>query len=110
MKEKNITITISEYKELLLKERPNDNDKWVLGKIKEFISNNSKLNDNCNRIEITDDWHFANKFLEFLKIVDMEFYKSIVKKCYDNKMEEEENKLKVEKMNAIKELNKNKKE
>ena len=110
MKEKNITINLSEYKELLLKERPNDNDKWVLGKIKEFISNNSKLNDDCNKIEIKDEWHFADKFLEFLKIIDMEFYKSIVKKCYDNKMEEEENKLKVEKMNAIKELNKNKKE
>lgn len=40
----------------------------------------------------------------------MDFYKTIVKKCYDIEMEKEEAKLRVEKMNAIKKLNKEQKE
>ena len=106
MKEKQITISINEYKELLLKERPNDNDKWLLEKIKEFIVEHCKLNQNCKTIEIESDWRFSEELLKFLKMIDINFYKAIVKKCYDKKLEEEEIKLRVEKMNAIKELNK----
>lgn len=84
---------------------PSDNDKWLLGKIKEFIANNAKLDRYCNDITI-DDYHFDDKILKFIKMVDFEFYKQIVKKCYDNEIEKEEAKLRVEKMNAIKELNK----
>ena len=106
MKDKNITISLSEYKELLLKERPSDNDKWVLGKIKEFIVSQCELDDDCKTITGYSNWHFGEKFMELIKIIDMDFYKDIVKKCYDKKLEEEETKLRVEKMNAIKELNK----
>lgn len=105
MKDKNITISLSEYRDLLLKERPNDNDKWVLEKIKEFIATNAKLNRDYSEISI-DDYHFDDKILKFIKMVDFEFYKSIVKRCYDIELEKEETKLRVEKMNAIKELNK----
>ena len=110
MKDKNITISLSEYKELLLKERPNDNDKWLLGKIKEFIANQCTLDKDCKTISINSDWRFCDELLKFLKMIDMDFYKSIIKKCYDDKLEEEETKLRIEKMNAIKELNKEKKE
>ena len=109
MKDKNITISLSEYKELLLKERPSDNDKWLIGKIKDFIASQCKLDDDCKRISITSDWKFCDELLKFLKMIDMDFYKSIVKKCYDDKLEEEKTKLRVEKMNAIKELNKEQK-
>lgn len=110
MKDKNITISLSEYKDLLLKERPNDNDKWLLEKIKEYLSQNCKLDRNCKNIEVNDSWNFGSKLLEFIKMIDIEFYKSLVKKCYDEKLYEEETKLRVEKMNAIKELNKENKE
>lgn len=110
MKDKNITISLAEYKELLLKERPSDNDKWVLEKIKTFIAENAKLDRDYNEITIKDSYDFAKDILKFIKLVDLEFYKSIVKKCYDIELEKEETKLKAEKMNAIKELNKEKKE
>ncbi len=109
MKDKNITISLSEYKELLLKERPSDNDKWLLEKIKTFIAENTKLDSDYKDITIKDNYDFARDILKFIKLVDMDFYKSIVKKCYDKKLEEEETKLRVEKMNAIKELNKEQK-
>lgn len=109
MKDKNITISLSEYKELLLKERPSDNDKWLLEKIKTFIAENTRLDCDYKDITIKDSYDFARDILKFIKLVDMDFYKSIVKKCYDKKLEEEETKLRVEKMNAIKELNKEQK-
>ena len=110
MKDKNITISLAEYKELLLKERPSDNDKWLLEKIKTFIAENTKLDRDYNEITIKDSYDFARDILKFIKLVDLEFYKSIVKKCYDIELEKEETKLRAEKMNAIKELNKEKKE
>ena len=110
MKNQNITISVAEYKELLMKERPDDNDKWLLEKLKNFIAENCCLNRDCNIISPIDSYDFAKDLLKFIQLIDMDFYKIIVKKCYDNAMEEEQNKLRVEKMNAIKELNKEQKE
>lgn len=110
MKDKNVTISMSEYKELLLKERPSDNDKWLLEKIKNFIANSCKLDRDCDSITILDSYDFARDILKFIRLVDLDFYKTIVKKCYDIEMEKEEAKLRVEKMNAIKKLNKEQKE
>lgn len=102
MKNKEVTISLEEYKELLLKERPSDNDKWVLEKIKEFIVNHSKLSDDCKSISIESDWRFSEGLLKYLKLIDMEFYKALVKKCYDNKLQEKR-KAKYEKEKLIKE-------
>ena len=74
--------------------------------MKDFIASECQLDRECQKVEIKDSYDFARNILKFIKMVDLSFYKSIVKKCYDNKLEEEENKLRVEKMNAIKELNK----
>lgn len=109
MKNQNITISIEEYKELLMKERPDDNDKWLLEKIKNYIAEQCSLDRDCSDISIKDSYDFARDLMRFIKLVDMDFYKMIVKKCYDNEMEKEQNKLRVEKMNAIKELNKEQK-
>lgn len=79
-------------------------------KIKEYISQKCKLSSDYKNIEIRDSWDFSKDFLKFIKMIDIEFYKSIVKKCYDEKLYEEETKIRVEKMNAIKELNKENKE
>ena len=106
MKDKNITISLSEYRDLLLKERPSNNDKWLLEKLKGFIASNAKLDRNCNEITIEKYNGFEEKILNFIKMADFEFYKTIVKKCYDIEIEKEEEKLRVEKMNKIKELNK----
>lgn len=103
---KNITISVEEYKTLLLKEMPSENDKWTLEKIKGFIASNSKLDKDCNKISVKDSYDFARDILNFIMLIDINFYKSIVKKCYDDALEEEETKLRVGKMNAIKELNK----
>lgn len=105
---KNITISVEEYKELLLKERPSDNDKWLLGKIKEFIIENCKIDD--NKIVLKNRYDFGDDFIKFIKVVDVNFYKEIIKSSYDKKMEEEENKLKMEKLRALKEANKEVKE
>jgi len=97
-----VTISLEEYKELLLKERPDDNDKWLLGKLKEFIVGECKLKG--EDVEIKDTWEFARHMLDYIKIIDKQFYKEIVKKVYDEKMEEENNKLKMEKARKIKEI------
>ena len=110
MKNKEVTISLEEYNELLLKERPSDNDKCLLETIKKFIVNHSKLSDDCKFISIESDWRFSEDLLKYLKLIDMEFYKALVKKCYDNKLQEEEDKIRAEKMRAIKELNKESKE
>lgn len=102
---KNITISVEEYKELLLKERPSDNDKWLLGKIKEFVVSQCKLSD-TNNITVVDRYSFGEDFVKFIKTLDREFYKEIVKKAYDEKISDEENKLKMEKLRALKEANK----
>ena len=104
MKDKNVTISLNEYKDLLLKERPSDNDKWLLEKFKDFLASNAVLNG--NNIEIKKYQDFEEKTLDFIKMIDFDFYKQIVKKCYDNEIERQENKLKIDKMNKIKELNK----
>lgn len=106
MKEECVTITLEEYKELLLKERPNDNDKWLLGKIKDFIASECVLDDDYQSIQISSSYSFAEHIMDFLKLIDKEFYKQIVKKCYDDKLEEEETRLRKEKMKALKELDK----
>lgn len=97
-----VTISLEEYKELLLKERPNDNDKWILGKIREFIADNCKLNG--EKIEAKDSWDFARDFLNYLKIIDKEFYKELIQKVYDAEIEKKNNELKMGKARAIKQL------
>lgn len=105
MKNKNIPIDVEEYKELLLKERPNDNDKWILSKIQEFIISNCKIKD--EKIEPKNSWDFGNDLIKFIKLIDVTFYKQIISKAYDEKIKEEENKMKMEKLRALKEANKN---
>lgn len=104
MNNKNITIDVEEYKELLLKERPSDNDKWLLNKIKEFIINNCKVQNET--IEPKNSWDFCKDFIKFLKVIDITFYKEIISKAYDEKIKDEENKMKMEKLRALKEANK----
>ena len=94
----------SEEAELLLKERPNDNDKWILGKIKEFVADNCKLSE--EKIEAKDSWDFARNFFNYLKIIDKEFYKEMLKYVCDEKAKKDAEKAKMEKARAIKNLNK----
>lgn len=104
MKNKNITIDVEEYKELLLKERPNDNDKWLLSKIQEFLISNCTIKD--EKIEPKDSWDFGKDLIEFIKLIDVTFYKQIISKAYDEKIKEEENKIKMQKLRALKEAKK----
>lgn len=60
-----VTISLEEYKELLLKERPNDNDKWILGKIREFIADNCKLSG--EKISCKRQLGFCKRFFKLLK-------------------------------------------
>lgn len=101
-----VTITLQEYKDLITREMPNDNDKWVLNKLKDFILDNVTLDSSNREISIKSSYDFANNILKFIKIVDINWYKDIIKKSFDKKMEEEENKLKIAKMNEIKKINK----
>lgn len=99
-----VTISLEEYKDLLLKERPNDNDKWILGKLKEFIASNCKLDG--EDIEIRNSWDFERGLINFIKMIDKQFYKEIVKKVYNEEIENQNNKLKMEKARKIKEIEK----
>ena len=102
-----ITISLEEYKELLLRDMPNNTEKMLLERIKSSLFDNIKYEKDWNGI-ITIDFKYDSKFTEeliaIIKIVDREFYKELIKFVCDKKAEEEANKLKMEKARAVKQI------
>ncbi len=100
-----VIISTEEYKDLVSKGIPNENEKWFKNKLEEFLEEQFKI-DGTN-LDIKNDWEFGNSFEKWLKIVDKEMYKRIFNKLYDDKMKKENDKMKMEKARANKEIDNN---
>lgn len=100
-----VIISTEEYKDLVSKGIPNENEKWFKNKLEEFLEEQFKI-DGTN-LDIKNGWEFGNSFEKWLKIVDKEMYKRIFNKLYDDKMKKENDKMKMEKARANKEIDNN---
>ena len=104
-----VTISLDEYKELLLKDKPNNKDAMLLDRIKELLYDHIKYEKDWND-NITIDFKYDSKFCEelitIIKVADKEFYKEMLKYVCDEKAKKDAEKAKMEKARAIKDLNK----
>lgn len=100
-----VIISTEEYKELVSKGIPNENEKWFKNKLEEFLEEQFKI-DGTN-LDIKNDWEFGNSFEKWLKIIDKEMYKRIYNKLYDEKIKKANDKMKMEKTRANKEIDNN---
>lgn len=104
-----IVISIDEYKELLLKDKPNDKDTMLLDRIKTLLYEHIKYKKDWND-NITIDFKYDNNFCEELittiKVIDKEFYKEMIKFVCDEKAKRDAEKTKMEKARAIKDIDK----
>lgn len=99
-----ITISTEEYKELVSRTMPNDNEKWFKNKLEDFLIEHFKIYE--KRLDIKDNWRFAEDFEKWLIIIDKEMYKKIYNHLYDEKIKKETDKMKMEKARANKEIEK----
>lgn len=99
-----ITISTEEYKELISRGIPNENEKWFKNRLEEFLIDYFKI-DGTN-LDIKDSWKFSDDFEKWLKIIDKEMYKKIYNNLYDQKIKKENDKMKMEKARANKEIDK----
>lgn len=104
MASKNITISVDEYKDLLKKEMPSSNDKWLIQKLIDFLSMNMELNN--DKLKFKSTYDLDTKLMSFIKAIDVDFYKKLLSAVYDNEIEEQSNKVKMEKLRALKEASK----
>lgn len=97
-----VIISTEEYKELISRGIPSENDKWFKNKLEEFLEEQFKIDG--TQLDIKNDWDFGNSFEKWLKIIDKEMYKRIFNKLYDEKIKKENDKLKMEKARGNKEI------
>ena len=103
-----VTISLEEYKELLLKDKPNNKDTMLLERIKdllyEHIEYEKDWNDNI-KIDFKYDSKFCDELITIIKVIDKEFYKNMLKYVCDEKARKDAEKAKMEKARAIKQVN-----
>lgn len=105
-----LIISVEEYKELLLKDKPNNKDTMLLESIKELLYEHIKYekdwNDNIT-IGFKYDSKFCDELITTIKVIDKEFYKEMLKFVCDEKTKKDAEKAKMEKARAIKDIDKN---
>lgn len=99
-----VTISLEEYKELISKNIPEENDKWFKNKLEEFLIENFKIDG--TKLDIRDNWRFCEEIEKWLRIVDKDMYKRIYNTLYDEKIKKENDKMKMQKARANKEIEK----
>lgn len=103
-----VTISLEEYKELLLKDKPNNKDTMLLERIKdllyEHIEYEKDWNDNIT-IDFKYDSKFCDELITIIKVIDKELYKEMLKYVCDEKAKKDADKAKMEKARAIKQVN-----
>lgn len=108
-KSNEVTISLDEYKELLLKDKPNNKDTILLERIKELLYDHIEYKKDWNN-NITVDFKYDSKFCDELittiKVIDKEFYKELIKFVCDEKAKKDVEKSKMEKARAIKDIDK----
>lgn len=104
-----IVISIDEYKELLLKDKPNSKDAMLLDRIKTLLYDHIKYEKDWNNnitIEFKSDNKFCDELITTIKVIDKEFYKEMLKFVCDEKAKKDAEKSKMEKARAIKDIDK----
>ena len=104
-----IVISIDEYKELLLKDKPNNKDTMLLDRIKTLLYEHVKYEkdwDGNITIDFKHDSKFCDELITTIKVIDKEFYKEMLKFVCDEKAKKDAEKSKMEKARAIKDLDK----
>ena len=108
-KSNEVTISLEEYKEFLLKDKPNNKDTMLLERIKELLYEHIEYEKNWDD-NITIDFKYDSKFCDELittiKVIDKEFYKEMLKFVCDEKAKKDAEKYKMEKARAIKDIDK----
>ena len=102
MAKNEVTITTEEYKELISKGSPNENDKYFKAKLEEFLEDEMKIDK--EKLDIKNDWDFGNHFEKWLKIIDKPMYKRIYNKLFNEKIKKENDNMKMEKARANKRI------
>lgn len=104
-----IVISIDEYKELLLKDKPNNKDTMLLDRIKTLLYEHIKYRKDWED-NITIDFKYYSKFCEELittiKVIDKDLYKEMIKFVCDEKAKKNAEKAKMEKARAVKDIDK----
>lgn len=105
-----VTISLEEYKELLLKDKPNNKDKMLLERFKELLFESIEYYKNWDGIVAVQIKHsnkFEEELLTTIKVVDKELYKEMVKFACDKKQKKDNENAKMEKARAIKDIDTN---
>ena len=113
-KEQFVTITLDEYKALLIKEQPKDNLKVVLNTLYQLLCDHVKYtregsyySDYIGDNMMFDDSNLESDFVTFfkaLKYVDTNAYIELWNKIQTEQRKKEEAKVKAEQMNKAKEI------
>lgn len=111
-----VTITLDEYKALLIKEQPKDNLKVVLNTLYQLLCDHVKYSEKNNYYDdyIGDNMKFDDSnlesdfvtFFKSLKYVDTNAYMELWDKIQTEQRKKEEAKAKAEQMNKAKEIRK----
>lgn len=111
-----VTITLDEYKALLIKEQPKDNLKVVLNTLYQLLCDHVKYSEKNNYYDdyIGDNMKFDDSnlesdfvtFFKSLKYVDTNAYIELWNKIQTEQRKKEEAKAKAEQMNKAKEIRK----
>lgn len=111
-----VTITLDEYKTLLLKEQPKDNLKVVLNTLYQLLCDHVEYSHSVNYYSdyIGDNMKFNDSnlesdfvtFFKALKYVDTNAYMELWNKIQTEQRKKEEAKAKAEQMNKAKEIRK----
>lgn len=111
-----VTITLEEYKTLLLKQQPKDNLKVVLNTLYQLLCDHVKYAEKNNYYGdyIDDNMMFDDKnlesdfitFFKSLKYVDTNAYMELWNKIQTEQRKKEEAKAKADQMNKAKEIRK----
>lgn len=104
-----VTINLEEYKELLLKDKPNNKDAMLLDRIKDLIFDSIKYDKDWNddvKIDFKSNTKFTEDLITLIKFLDKDLYKSMIKFVCDEKAKKDKENTDMEKARAIKKLNK----
>jgi len=104
-----VIISLDEYKELLLKDKPNNKDTMLLDRIKVLLYEHIKYEKDWNDVITVDfkhDSRFCDELMTTIKVIDKEFYKDMLKYVCDEKAKKDADKAKMEKARAIKDIDK----
>lgn len=112
-----VTIPLDEYKELLLKDKPMNNNNTNFERVLEMIEKNIEYTDVDyytnylgDNMEIKQADKIVKEIMLMVKYNDFERYMDMWNKVQTNHRKEEEMKLKMEQMNKAKEIRKKNKD